>query len=65
MKNIKGFIKLFDLNIPSIDDFDYYVYQLSKTPKFKNIYQLIDMYSKTEDSIVDINSFKMDNSFRT
>lgn len=62
MKNIKGFIKLFDLNIPSIDDFDYYIHQLSKTPKFENIYQLIDMYEKIEDDIIDINGFKMDKS---
>lgn len=48
MKDIKGFIKLFDLNVPNIEHFDYYIDQLSKIQKFKNIKELISLYEKAE-----------------
>ncbi len=48
MRDIKGFIKLFDLNIPNIEHFDYYINQLSKIRKFQNIKELISLYEKAE-----------------
>ena len=51
MKDIKGFCKLFDLNIPTHDEFEYYVDILSRIEKFKNIRDLISMYEFAEDNI--------------
>ena len=45
---MKDFIKLFDLNVPVEEHFDYYIAQLAKTPKFSNIYQLIEMFEEAE-----------------
>jgi hypothetical protein len=42
--NNKDFIKLFDLNIPDENNFDYYLNQLSKTSKFKNIKDYYKMF---------------------
>lgn len=58
MKDIKGFIKLFDLNIPNIEHFDYYIEQLSKTKRYSNIYSLIDMYIDAENLIGDPYEFR-------
>ena len=54
MKNTKDFIKLFDLNVPHPEHFDYYIAQLSKTTKFSNIYDLIRMF---EEADIDIENF--------
>jgi len=54
MKNTKDFTKLFDLNVPHQEHFDYYIAQLVKTTKFSNIYGLIKMF---EDADVDIDNF--------
>ena len=35
MKDIKSFCKLFDLNVPNFDEFDYYI---SQYKKLKEIY---------------------------
>lgn len=43
MRN-KDFIKLFDLNIPDENNFDYYLCQLSKTSKFRNIKDYYEMF---------------------
>lgn len=63
MKDIKGFIKLFDLNIPNIEHFDYYIDQLSKIQKFKNIKELITLYEKAESELdVDIYDYRLKKS---
>jgi hypothetical protein len=51
MKDPKSFIKLFDLNVPNIEHFDYYISQLSKTPKFRDIKTFLEMYKESEDLI--------------
>jgi hypothetical protein len=51
MKDPKSFVKLFDLNVPNIEHFDYYISQLSKTPKFKDIKTFLEMYKESEDLI--------------
>jgi hypothetical protein len=62
MKDIKGFIKLFDLNIPNIEHLDYYIKQLSKTMRYKNIYSFIEMYKDAEQIIPDLYEFRKNKS---
>jgi hypothetical protein len=60
MKDIKGFCKLFDLNIPVYSEFDYYISQLSKVPKFSNIYNLVRLYEEAESEIDDLYEFRIE-----
>lgn len=62
MKNKKDFIKLFDLNVPSLEHFDYYIDQLSKTQKFSNIYQLINLFDLADEQIEDFLQYKFNKS---
>ncbi len=62
MKNIKDFIKLFDLNVPHQEHFDYYIAQLAKTPKFSNIYDLIRMFEEADLNIEDFYEYKIQKS---
>lgn len=62
MRDIKGFCKLMDLSIPEYAHFDYYIEQLSKTEKWKNIYQLINLYELAESQHSDLYQFRMDKS---
>jgi hypothetical protein len=48
MKNPKDFVKLFDLNVPVIEHFDYYINQLSKTQKYKNIFTFLELWKDCE-----------------
>jgi len=51
MKDPKSFVKLFDLNVPDIEHLEYYINQLSKTQKFKDIRKFLEMYEESEDII--------------
>lgn len=62
MTDIKGFCKLMDISMPNLDYFDYYVNQLSKTNKFKNIKYLVSLYEKLEETCDDIFKLKIDKS---
>lgn len=62
MKDIKGFCKLFSLNVPVYEHFDYYIDQLSKTQKFKDIKSMIPLFEKAEDSIDDMYQYRVDKS---
>ena len=62
MKNKKDFIKLFDLNVPELEHFDYYIIQLQKTPKFSNIYDLIRMFEEADIHIDDFYEYKLSKS---
>lgn len=59
MKNVKDVIKLFDLNVPIPEHFDYYIAQLSKTPKYSNIYNLIRMFEEADIHIDDFYEYKL------
>lgn len=59
MKNKKDFIKLFDLNIPHFEHFDYYLHQLSKTDRFKDIKYHLELFEEADSSIDDFYSYKM------
>lgn len=62
MKTNKDFIKLFDLNVPNEEHFDYYINQLSKTSRFSNIYDLYNQFLLIE-GIDDFYEFKKRKSF--
>jgi hypothetical protein len=62
MRDIKGFCKLFDLNIPVYSEFDYYIGQLSKVPKFSNLSNLIKLYEEAESNIDDLYEYRLEKS---
>lgn len=62
MNDKKGFVKLFDLNVPTIDHFDYYIDQLSKSVKFRHIKDLIPLYEEAEKSIGNLYDFRIEKS---
>lgn len=49
----EGFIKLFCLDIPNVDHFDYYLDQLSKSRKYSDIKSLASVYEEVESLIDD------------
>lgn len=53
----KGFLELFGLTIPSLDHFDYYVGQLSKSKKYRNLNENIQLWEKSEGEIGDVSKF--------
>lgn len=59
MKNNKDFTKLFDLNIPVREHFDYYIDQLSKTEKYKNIRELISLFEEADKDIDNFLEYKV------
>jgi len=59
MKDIRSFVKLFDLHVPSYEDFEYYKNQYSKLSRWKNIDDLVNLYKEAENEIDDIFSYKM------
>ncbi len=62
MKDIKGFCKLFDLNVTDYDEFDYYIEQLSKVDRWKNLKELIVLFEKAEEDFGDLFEFRIKKS---
>lgn len=62
MRDPKGFIKLFDLNVPVIEHFDYYINQLSKTQKYKDIKYFLSLYEECESKIHDVYEYRLEKS---
>jgi hypothetical protein len=62
MKDIKSFCKLFDLNVPSYDEFEYYKNQYYKLPRWSNINHLQELFEKSEETISDIYEYKIKKS---
>ncbi len=62
MKDIKSFCKLFDLNVPNFNEFDYYINQYKKLWRWKNMDDLISLYESAESQIEDIFKYKIDKS---
>ena len=60
MKDIKSFCKLFDLNVPSYADFDYYKNLYSRLDRWKNMDELISLYEKAEEQIEDIYKYRLE-----
>ena len=59
MKDIKSFCKLFDLNVPSYENIDYYKNQYSKLPRWSNIDKLQTLYEEVETEISDVFEYKI------
>lgn len=59
MKDIRSFVKLFDLHVPSYEDFDYYKNQYAKLSHWKNIDELVKIYEQAESEIEDIFAYKI------
>jgi hypothetical protein len=62
MKDIISFCKLFEINIPEYSQFEYYIDQLSKLDKYKNIKELVEKFRTLESEIDDIYQFKVKKS---
>lgn len=62
MKDIKGFCKLFDLNVPVYSEFTYYIEQLSKVPKYSNLPELVALYESAESEIEDLYKYRIEKS---
>lgn len=60
MKDIKSFCKLFDLNVPSYSDFDYYKNLYARLDRWKNMDELISLYEKAEEQIEDIYKYRLE-----
>ena len=60
MKDIKSFCKLFDLNVPSYADFDYYKNLYARLDRWKNMDELISLYEKAEEQIEDIYKYRLE-----
>lgn len=62
MRDIRTFVKLFDLNIPDYRHFDYYIEQYSKLERFKNLKHTIELYKDFESQIEDPFDYKIKKS---
>ena len=59
MKDIKSFCKMFDLNIPCFEEFEYYKSQFARLERWKNIDELVLLYEKAESEIGDMFQYRM------
>jgi len=59
MKDVKGFCKIFDISVPDHDHFDYYLSQLSKVNRYKELPNWVALYEKAEEEIGDLYDFRM------
>ena len=59
MKDVKGFCKIFDISVPDHEHFDYYLSQLSKVNRYKELPNWVSLYEKAEDEIGDLYEFRM------
>ena len=58
MNDVKGFCKLMDISVPDYEHFDYYIHQLSKTERWKNIYDLIKLFEYGESKYGDLYEYR-------
>lgn len=62
MRDVKGFCKVMDITVPDLEHFDYYIEQLSKINRWKNIKDLIKLYEEAEEKHADLYQFRIDKS---
>lgn len=62
MRDVKGFCKTMDITVPDLEHFDYYIEQLSKTNRWKNIRNLIKLFEEAEEKHADLYQFRLDKS---
>jgi len=58
MRDVKGFCKLMDISVPDYEHFDYYIDQLSKTEKWKNIKELTKLFEHAEEKYGDLYDYR-------
>lgn len=59
MRDIKSFCKMFDLNIASFEDFNYYKEQFSRLERWKGMDELVSLFEKAEEEIEDMFEYRM------
>ena len=69
IKEISEFAKLFKINIPVKEHFEYYINTLHKSPEFEHIISLVNFYSEFEEWLDDndfhnVGHYKMSNVFK-
>lgn len=62
MRDIRTFVKLFDLNVPEYEHFDYYIEQYSKLPRWSHLNDMINLYLDFESKVDDPYKYKIDKS---
>lgn len=60
MKDVKSFCKLFDLNVPNYDDFDYYRSLYKIVGRHSDIDELVSMYEELENEVDDMFAYRID-----
>ena len=60
MRDVKSFCKLFDLNVPSYDDFDYYRSLYRRVGRHSDIDELVAMYERLEETVDDMFAYRME-----
>ena len=60
MKDVKSFCKLFDLNVPSYDDFDYYRSLYKRVGRHSDIDELVSMYEELENEVGDMFAYRIE-----
>ena len=60
MKDVKGFCKLFDINVPSYDNFEYYKSLYKRIGRHSDIDELVKMYVDIENSVDDIFKYRLE-----
>jgi hypothetical protein len=60
MRDIRTFVKLFDLNVPEYEHFDYYVEQYSRLPRWKDLKNKIKIYQDFESLVEDPYKYKLE-----
>jgi hypothetical protein len=59
MKDVMGFCKMFDLNIPSFEEFGYYKSQFSRLERWKDLDRSVALYEQAESEIEDMFAYRM------
>jgi len=62
MKDITRFKKLFNIKIPCVEHFDYYISVLRRTHKYSNLPELIKLYEQAESDYEDFKKFSFKKS---
>jgi hypothetical protein len=62
MRDIRGFSKLFDLNVPNYEHFDYYISQYMRLKKWSNLLDLIKLWEDFESYTDDTFQYKIEKS---
>jgi hypothetical protein len=62
MRDIRTFVKLFDLNVPDFEHFDYYISQYVRMKRWSHLHHMIDLYEDFECKVDDPYKYKIEKS---